>query len=243
MLSVIDRSFPSFDPNYLGRAGTSRAIVEIIEYRWPEPQQQIYCDPRHRIDMVLSHRPPAATGRFLEDNFGPNRIGRLIFLPSGVTMESQWQAGEQRSVCCVFDPELLGGEAGPAKAPQHALDLSNPFVRSVMDRLGNEALAPGFASGLMVESLCQAMFVDLHRALEPPVGSILSASEMKAVNEMLLTDGRIVQIKEISDLLGMSSRHFARLFRATTGRSVGAYAAGQRAKRAEALLADRRLMI
>lgn len=241
-------NFPSsFNLTVKGRAGTPQAMAEVHEYRWLEPQHQTYRDDSHCIDMVLSHRPPAARGRFAEEGAcPPHRIGQVIFLPCGHTLESEWSAGEQQSVCCTIEAAFCDDEVAPEPAAlAGALDIRNDFVRAALARLAREALSPGFASGLVVESLCQAVLVDLKRVwLDGVPHEIkLSRINLARINEMLDVSGPAPGTSELARAFDLSGRHFARLFRATVGQSVSNYVADFRVARAKALLAEPGLLI
>src|SRR3546814_8617691 len=72
-----------------------------------------------------------------------------------------------------------------------SLDISNGFIRGTMMRLVGEALSPGFASELLVESLSTALAVELRRhfdILDPEDVSReggLSSSQVRRIRERL----------------------------------------------------------
>lgn len=234
----------SFEVHCRGRAGTSLAMAELHDYRWAGPQRQIYADDRHCIDMVLSHRPPAARGRFIGNQRETHVIGRVLFLPGGHPMESEWAAGEQRSICCTIDPRIMDGDVNSSSDMLvGALDVRVPFVVQAMARLAEEASVPGFASDMVVEALCRTILIDLQRATPPERAASFSRVDLARVDDILAVDGPVPEISALAAEFGLSGRHFSRLFLAATGRSVAAYAAEQRAERAKALLAETRPQI
>ncbi|OAN56242.1 hypothetical protein A7Q26_02210 [Sphingobium sp. TCM1] len=213
-------------------------------YRWNQPQQQIFVDGRHCIDMVLSRRPPRAVGRFMDSQKMASGIGPLIFLPCEMPVETRWLAGEQDSVCCAIDP-ALAAEQDRRHFSVGSLDLHNDFARTVMARIAREVMFPGFASDLLIESLCQALLIDLcgRRDAGPASTGGLSRHKLQRVMDMMEADGALPEVADIALACDLSPRHFARLFRAATGKSVGRFAAERRMTRARSLLGDTGMMV
>src|SRR3546814_15702893 len=82
---------------------------------------------------------------------------------------SRWDRGDRRSMCCVLDASAFSDLFEfdwEDKKLAASLDISNGFIRGTMMRLVGEALSPGFASELMVESLSTALAVELRRHLD-----------------------------------------------------------------------------
>lgn len=242
---------PSFNLQVKGRAGTARARAEVHRYRWSQPQRQTFIDDRHCIDMVLSRRPPRAFGRFVGSHDAATRIGPLIFLPCDVPVETHWLPGEQDSVCCAIDRELVPelADRGGCPAARGCLDLDNDFARTAMARIAREVMFPGFASDLFIECLCSAILFDFSArhdpgaAPDPAPGGCLSRDQLRRVVDMVEADGALPEVADIAAACCMSPRHFARLFRSATGKSVARFAAERRMTRARTLLGQSPMMV
>lgn len=237
----------SFNLVVRAQVSTSRIQAEVHHYRWTQPQQRTFLNSRHFVDLVLSQRPSRAEGRFAaHDDARPRSIGPMMFVPGGAELEGRWDAGEQESVCCSIDEGLLIDEDGDA-VPGIAglLDVRDDFACVAMRRIARETLSPGFASGLLIEALCQALLVDLRRLPREaiPRARGLTRLQLARIDDMLRVDGPAPETADFARECGLSSRHFARLFQATQGKSVGTYAAEQRMAQAKALLATPSPMI
>src|SRR3546814_5795374 len=87
-------------------------------------------------------------------------------MPPNYTLHSRWDRGDRRSMCCVLDASAFSDLFEfdwEDKKLAASLDISNGFIRGTMMRLVGEALSPGFASELLVESLSTALAVELRR--------------------------------------------------------------------------------
>src|SRR3546814_11359376 len=117
-------------------------------------------------------------------------------------------------------------------------------------RLVGEALSPGFASELLVESLSTALAVELRRhfdILDPEDVSReggLSSSQVRRIRERLEEEdaNNPITVAELAQREGLSVRPFSRLFRVSTGQAVSDYVAAVRIKPPKTLLAAARVL-
>jgi AraC family transcriptional regulator len=235
----------------------AKYTIQVNRYRWNEPREAVFKPDTAIIDIVLSRRSAELQGVYLEMSRPESRpVGDVLFMPPTFTLHSRWNSGERRSMCCVFDACAFPGlfEIDWCDPQLSAsLNVCNGFVRGTMLRLASEALAPGFASTMLIESLCTALVIELRRYFDLMDGEEtvsanrpLSADQLRRIRESLEEEddaGSPLTVAELARRQGMSVRHFTRLFRASTGRTVSDFAAQIRIDRARTLLADPRILI
>ncbi|MDB5685464.1 MAG: AraC family transcriptional regulator [Rhizorhabdus sp.] len=235
----------SFDCRVRGAIKTTQATIELHDYRFHGPQDADF-EPRFGfLDLALSPRPGDPRGRYLDaPQAGPQLMGDIIFIPAGSRLRSQWGGGAQRSVCLEFasSRESDGWSLAELEA---SLDVRSPFVREAMLRLAREIEEPGFESALMAEAICVQLGIDLgryfraSRSIEPATGR-LGAAQLKRIEEMLEASGPRPSVADLARECRVSTRHFFRVFRQTTGMTLSEYAVERRIARARTLLAERR---
>lgn len=235
---------------------SSASIIQVNNYHWDEHREAIFRPETPIIDIVLSRQLADLDGRFLESpHQQPRTVGDILFMPPRYTLHSRWAPGERRSMCCVLDAatfadffEIDWEDARLASS----LNVRNGFIRATMMRLVSEALAPAFASSLLVESLSTALVVELRRHFEmvDPEDVTreggLSPVQLKRIRDTIEDEDKTHVLTTVADLArseAMSVRHFSRLFRASTGKTMSDFTAQIRLDRAKALLADHRLQI
>jgi len=104
---------------------------------------------------------------------------------------------------------------------------------------------------LLVESLSTSLAVELRRhfdMLDPEDIATergLTAPQLRNIRDALQDEDAKspLTVAELARREGLSVRHFSRLFRISTGKTVSDYAAQIRIERAKALLADERVLI
>lgn len=233
----------AFECRVRGRLALPGATVELHDYRFGRPQSALFEQPHGFLDLAVSHRPGRATGRYVAEGSGARELGDLIFIPGGQALRSEWGAGAQSSICCSFAEDLGERDGWTAGELDASLDIRSPFVRDAMMRLAREIESPGFASGLMAEALCVQLGIELDRYFRATRGARdetagrLTAAQLRDIEERLDCEGQSAGVAELAQACGLSTRHFFRLFRATTGTTLTAFAAERRLARARAMLA------
>lgn len=239
------------DCRVAGRIVLPRATVEVHHYRFIGPQGGVFRSGRGFLDLALSRRPGAPQGHYTASpGKGSLPMGDIICIPAGQDLETRWGEGEQMSICCGFDA-LVGGE-DDMFANCHTLDVSldvrSPHVRDALVRLAREIAHPDFGSALLAEALLAQVGVELYRYFKRSGGqngggeslSRLSAAHMRRIDEAIEQPGKLPGVAELAQVCDVSTRHFFRLFRTSTGQTLAAYAAERRLARAKALLVQAR---
>ncbi len=233
----------AFECRVRGRLTLPHATVELHDYRFRRPQMALFAQPRGFLDLAVSQRPGQATGRYLAGDGGARPLGDLIFIPGGQALRSEWGAGAQSSICCRFAEGVDDRQDWTVDELEASLDIRSPFVRDAMVRLAREIEAPGFASELMAEALCLQLGIELERYFRATPGrpeghaGRLTAQQLRHIEQRLDGEGPPAGVAELALECGLSTRHFFRLFRATTGTTLSAFAAERRLARARAMLA------
>jgi|KBSSwiStaDraftv2_1062776.scaffolds.fasta_scaffold80976_2 AraC family transcriptional regulator len=238
----------SFDCNVKGSIQTPQATVELHDYRFYGRQVANFEPHASFLDLALSTRPGQAHGRYLDaPNAGNRRMGDVIFIPVGSRLHSEWGGGDQKSVCLEFDSDNgLAGEDWTSFELDASLDVRSPFVRNGLARLAREIEQPGFESALMAETICIQLRIDLGRYFratrtnEDICSGKLSASQLRQIEDRLEAEGPRPSVADLALDCGVSTRHFFRMFRTTTGMTLSEFAIERRLSRAKSLLASRK---
>lgn len=232
------------DCHVTGRMVLPRATVELHHYRFTGPQCGVFRSGRGFLDLALSRRPGAPRGQYAAlPRREPIPMGDIIFIPAGQDLETRWGEGEQRSICCGFEG-LMGPDddlVADGLALEASLDVRSPAVRDALMRLAREIESPDFGSALLCEALLTEAGVQLHRwfrgsARDREGPSRLDLVQLRRIDEAIEQPGRLPTVAELALLCDVSTRHFFRLFRLTTGQTLATYAADRRIARAKALL-------
>jgi AraC family transcriptional regulator len=221
-----------------GRMALPQATIEIHQYRFRGPQEGLFRSSRSFLDLALSPRPGLPRGAYA--GAGQRPLGDIIFIPAGQGLETEWGEGEQRSVCCGFD-ELVDPvlEAGALEA---TLDVRSAYVREALVRLAREVENPGFCSEMLAQAIWTETVIELSRYLRQcgdpePRAHGLTVAQLRQIEELIERPGKLPSVTELAALCDVSTRHFFRMFRATTGTTLASYAAERRMERARQLLA------
>lgn len=232
-----------------GRIALDHAVIELHQYLFRQPQRAIFRSPRSFLDLALSPRPGNPRGGYVDAPGSTQKpLGDIIFIPAGHRLQTEWGAGHQQSICCGFDggrPDDVEGLFALTELDA-CLDIRSAFVREAMLRLAREIKAPGFGSDLLVGALWIEIAVELGRYLrrirEAPqtAHGRLGIAQMRLIDELIDRPGILPGLAELAGHCGISTRHFSRLFRATTGTTLSGHAAARRIDRARLLLATPR---
>lgn len=238
----------AFEVNVRGHMELPQATIELHDYNFGRPQRARFESAHSFLDLALSHRPGTPRGSYVgAPGRGARPLGDVIFIPANHGLQSEWGAGRQSSVCCAFG-DLAYGEPDDWTPDwlDASLDVRSPFVRNAMLCLATELETPGFGSELMAEALCLQISVELARYFHGPKARFnetqcrLRPAELRKIEEILEKPGKQASISELAAECGFSSRHFFRIFRATTGMTLSEFAANRKIERAKALLSARK---
>lgn len=225
-------------------------LAQLAHYRFAEtPDSKLYVAERLRVELCLTGAHRSARARF-PAHWSPGRferIGALFVVPPG--QEMLVRSAERTplsSIVCELDarPFLDLFEQPPQLTQRHlsaSLDVRDTRVRNLLLRLAAEAKQPGFASGMLVESIATQLAVELFRH-----GTTLSDTSSRgglASWQLRLIDERIREVHEtptvcaLAALCRLSVRQLTRAFRASRGCSIGVYVAQNQMEHAKRLLA------
>ena len=235
-----------------GRIDVAGIQIEICDFEWPTPVETHVCSDKHQFSLSLTPRPQHTRIRYelgsADDAF--MSAGDLIFFPASIPFCARSDGGRQRLLSCKFesryfselrqrrtdwtDAELLAG-----------LDVRDAKVRAALARIAQEAMSPGFASSMLMESLLMTALVDLARYLERhgdkddiPKGG-LAPWQMRRVKERVeQTDEPAPSVDELARICGISPRHLMRGFKQLTGTTLHSYVEEVRLGRAKVMLIE-----
>lgn len=223
--------------------------IEIRDYYWPEPLDSTFCDRTPAFGLSLSSVPKASRARFLGSR-SPDyqRVGRLVFRPSGVPMHCLNDGGRQRIV--LFQHE------GTANVLFDRLDdldpdsdLQHQGIIETFRRIAVEAASPGFASAALTEALITAAVIELLRLNQKSVAvrqmkGGLADWQLRRIDEALNDiDGSAPSVADLAALVGVSPRHLQRCLGISRGSSASHYIARARFSKACDLLLSSDLML
>jgi AraC family transcriptional regulator len=225
--------------------------VRVERASWAEPIDSVGTPEQHHLELALLPHSRAARGCF-PDRWGPRRferIGAMFFLPARHTVHARSECHVQSSIVCAFRPDAirewldddLEWTDGRLRG---SLDLANPAIRRLVLHLGEEARSPGFASDALIELIAGQIAIELGRHFQGVCGREPSGGlapwRLRLIDERLATAGDCPSLSELSTACGLSVRQLARAFRASRGRSIGAYLAAHRVEQARQMLAGER---
>ncbi|MAT50853.1 MAG: hypothetical protein CMK32_06695 [Porticoccaceae bacterium] len=215
----------------------------------PKPPEQVSMEVCY-LSLALNPRPADMQVSYL----GSQRpdayttFGNCCFVPAGHASYARGGVGEYREICCLFDMGLFEPHVSWQWTPLElaaCFDIRNLNIHSYLLRLADEVLAPGYGQPTLVDALFQALLVELSRHFRTlrdntlaPTGQ-LSPSQLRLIEEKVLTgDGQELSVESLAELCGISSRHLSRMFKKTTGRTLGKYNNDVCISRAKRLLAQ-----
>jgi AraC family transcriptional regulator len=221
--------------------------VEVVRRMWSEPIDVIGTSDEHRLEFAMLPSE-AARGCFPERRAFRQfeRFGEIFFFPAGRVVHAKSHCRQQFSVVCSFRPEavhlwLRSGLEWTDARLQAGLNITNPSIRSLLVRLGDELRNPGFGGTAMIELVTAQVGIELARYFtgieERPCTGGLTARNLRLIDERLAEDGAPPSLSDLAGLCGMSVRHLTRAFRSSRRRSIGSYIAESRMERARQLLA------
>ena len=223
--------------------------AQIVRRAWDEPIDVVGVPDEHRLEFAMLPRSNAARGCFPDRQRIPQfeRFGEMFFFPAGHLVHAKSHCQRQYSVVCSFRPEALepwfhGHLRWTDARLQASLNITNPSIRSLLTRLGEELLNPGFAGTAMIEMIAGQIGIELARYLmsveELPHKGGLCLRNLRRIDERLARIGPPPGLDELAGLCGLSVRHLTRAFRTSRRCSIGHYVAARRIEQAKQLFAS-----
>lgn len=170
--------------------------------------------------------------------------GTLSFRPANVEYRVVFGPGRYKGIGLTFDPAHFP-EITAALKGCDIRALSNIIgspMSVLLQRMAAEVADPGMSSDVLLSGIAQAVVVDLIRFLyeseqKDDVRGALSQKELRRVKEHIEKSGDAVPtVEDLSRLLSISTRHFTRMFKASTGQTYHAYISQARVRKAIGLL-------
>jgi AraC family transcriptional regulator len=180
--------------------------------------------------------------------------GEFHFCPAGTagTLVG-WRSGDGREpefVQVLIDPRRLvhaaGENGGHTSAQLESRDkVRHPLLEQLVRTMTASASSTDFADDLLIDAAAELVAISLSRDFvsgsrvhSAPRERPLSARVVQRVAEYIDAHlSETVRVSELAALAGLSSFHFSRAFRASTGQAPYAFALGRRVLRARQLLA------
>ncbi|HLG86101.1 MAG TPA: AraC family transcriptional regulator [Alphaproteobacteria bacterium] len=232
----------------------SDVTVQIRDYLWPTPNEadvQIEAEPT--FALRVSPRPEFAEGRHkINPHSGRfSTLGDLIFHPPAMPIHVRGSGGRMKVVTCSVSRQrfetLTGIADGCWDSPrlQACLDIRSAPIDGTLLRLAREAVRPGFASGILIESLGVGLLVELSRFFDEAAGGSgiatgrLAPWQLHQLTEYLeAVSGHSPTLAELARQCGISPDHLGRAFKRTTGQPIMRYAEQVRIRKAKTLLSQ-----
>lgn len=231
-----------------GELCTDKTRVHVYTYRYERPSLDTRAPGKDL--MVLCGNPgrgAAAVYHAADTRSAVVPLGRMMVIPASAVISATGPGGDRQLSVCSSVAGLLPPDFDPTDTRQIALcgDVRDVRVRATMERLAAEAIAPGFAADLLVDALATTLAVDLARYFRRSRGSVaagqgrLAAWQLRRVEDLVGgSTGKRLTIAELASAAEVSPSHFARSFRASTGRTVHRFVEEARLSRAQAMLRE-----
>jgi len=201
------------------------------------------------IGAALTAIPDPSEGRYdvgSREGFSP--IGRIVFVPANVPWQVRTGGGRFRTLTTEVAPDRFHAVTGLAGTwSERELsgfhDIQSPRLQQVLQHLHEEAVAPGFASELLTDSIAVTLLIELARHLrstsEARAAGRLDAWRMRRVTELIFAaPAEATTVAALARACGMSERSFVRRFKETTGQGIGSYVRDAKIARARQLLSE-----
>jgi AraC family transcriptional regulator len=175
--------------------------------------------------------------------------GSVCVIPSGQPMSARLEEPAEH-LAIYLEPSLVMRAAAESRglagrALREKCALSDPVVSHIGMALLAELDAEGLSGRLYAESLASALAVHLLRHYTqadehaPKFTGGLPAQKLRAVIDFIHDNyEQDLSLNELAQVVGMSTFHFAREFKRTTGTTPHQYLIKFRVERAKALLAE-----
>lgn len=211
---------------------------------------------RHHEHVILLSLTDGCRGELITSSgigvSGTQTRGNVCVLPSGLEHQAALEQNSEHLALYV-DPLLIAKAASEAELSGNVEIVErykrrDNVISSVGIALLGELESEGLSGRLYAESLGNVLAVHLLRyysvSTPQPVAFTggLSAKKLRDVTEFIDDNyNRDLKLAELAQVAGMSSFHFAREFKRTTGTTPHQYVIKLRVERAKALLARKDL--
>ena len=238
--------------NIRARAEVPGLAVHVIDYRWKRGESIHELHPEFLIRRRAS---PSNIGvSAIVDGGMELPFGDLMFFPANVPVHTLAATSDivAHTITCRFEPSWLSRYADlpvewDACALKRCFDLHNSRIGYAIDWMGKEALLPGFASSIYLESLSTMIATEVARhfaggeekfRVRTREGKLLPAHLNRIIEYIDNVTDKCPSIAEIAAACDVSSAHLRRAFKSTTGQTIHKYVEEIRFQRAKSLLSE-----
>lgn len=229
---------------------SSVAKVQVSDFVWDEGEKITQLND----SFIIGYRPyPEQVSVAAQLSNGRlQNFGQLMFFPDKVEVTTDPANCNERvrNIRCHFDAEWLrqiwrSMPQWEGESLSRCFDMRNSRIEQSLQRIGYEAMNPGFASRLMVESLSNTIAIEIVRHFNAnPDGSRvrtqegrLSDADVSRIIEYIDScENHCPNIEEIANVCEISPAHLRRSFKRTTGRTVHDTVENIRLRKAQNLL-------
>jgi AraC family transcriptional regulator len=211
---------------------------------------------RHREHVILLSLTNGCRGELITGSgigiSGTQTKGNICVVPAGLDHQAVLEADSEQ-LALYIDPSLITKVASEAQLSgsfeiAERYTRRDPVINSIGMALLGELETEGLSGRLYAESLGNVLAVHLLRYYSVPstrpvtfTGG-LSAAKLRQVTEFICENyDHDIKLAELAQVAGMSSFHFTREFKRSTGTTPHQYLIKFRIERAKALLAKRDL--
>lgn len=236
----------SVPPRVIARIATADALVQVLEWEWPEAAEHTIVEQDLMLEQLLPPFANGAAAAFPTIAPGTNcHIGTLFLRYPGVAIKTLSQGGLTRMLRVTFSDakkqQILSGRHVPSLAMMQTLmNLRVEAIRTVMRLLLREAENAELGSPAAGAALVKLLEIELVRLLdqdlEPKAGGRLAPWQFKRVRERLEAGGMRPSVSELAGLCGISVRHLHRQFLNLTGVTISDYVETHLVGRAKTML-------
>jgi len=224
--------------------------IRLEHYRLPAGELPEHCHREHVVLIAMNDgcRGEIRTSSGLRIN-GTQTSGNICVLPSGLAHTARLEDPCEQ-LALHLDPSLVRRAASESiKSGNFEVaercTRSDGVISSIGMALLGELESEGLSGRLYAESLANVLAVHLLRHYTAGTGQVhrfsggLSAQRLRQVVAFVTENySNDIPLSQLASVAGMSSFHFAREFKRTTGTTPHQYLIKFRIERAKALLAE-----
>lgn len=232
--------------------GAQVATVQVSDFVWKAGESIRYLES----DFIVGYRPypEQVTVSAQMNNGSLQQFGQLMFFPAEVEVNTNPADINERvrNIRCRFDAEWFRSFWGKAplwepESLRRCYDMRNLRIEQIIQRMGQEAQNPGFASELMIDSLSTMIAIEIVRHFDSSCGGSrvrtregkLSKSDLSRILEYIDScEDHCPSVSEIAQVCDISPAHLRRTFKKTTGATVHDYVERIRLRKAQDLLVN-----
>lgn len=243
----------SIPPVVLAEVVTPDALVQVLEWHWPELAEHVMVEHDLMVEMSLPPLANHASAMFPTLAPGTNcHMGTLFIRYPGLAIKTRAQGGQFRILRCTFSEqkkqEMLGNRHHPSLAMMQTLmNIRSDTIRAVMKMMLREVESPHLASPIATAAHVKLLEIEITRLLdqdlEPKAGGRLAPWQFRRVRERLEAGGNRPSVPELAGLCGISVRHLHRQFLNLTGVTISDYVETHLVNQAKTMLGSSALTV